>query len=71
MTTTMIEMPKVIEELKKNGLNIPVMVGGAVVNQEFADKIGAKYSKDALQAIEDVKKVLKKWPFLSFKLFFY
>ncbi|MBU0757455.1 MAG: homocysteine S-methyltransferase family protein [Nanoarchaeota archaeon] len=60
MTTTMIEMPKVIKMLRKEGLNIPVMVGGAVVNEEYAESIGAHYSKDAMQAIEDVKKVLGK-----------
>ena len=54
MTTTMEEMGIVIDELKKAGLhNIPVMVGGAVVTQDFAHSIGAKfYAKDAMQAVE-------------------
>ncbi|MCX6112973.1 MAG: homocysteine S-methyltransferase family protein [Proteobacteria bacterium] len=54
MTTTMEEMGIVIKELKKAGLhNIPVMVGGAVVTQDFANSIGAKfYAKDAMQAVE-------------------
>jgi len=54
MTTTMEEMEIVIKELKKAGLhNIPVMVGGAVVTQDFANSIGAKfYAKDAMQAVE-------------------
>ena len=59
MTTTMPEMPKVIDLLRKENLNIPVMVGGAVVTKEYADEIGAGYSKDAMQAIEDVKRILK------------
>lgn len=57
MTTTMIEMPKVIEKLRKNGFNIPVMVGGAVVNKEFAKDIGASYGKDAVDAVEKVKEI--------------
>ncbi|MEI6092335.1 MAG: homocysteine S-methyltransferase family protein [bacterium] len=54
MTTTMEEMGIVISELKKAGLhNIPVMVGGAVVTQDFANSIGAKfYAKDAMHAVE-------------------
>ena len=56
MTTTMDEMGTVISELKKQGLNIPVMVGGAVVTNEFAQSIGAKfYAKDAMQAVELLK----------------
>jgi 5-methyltetrahydrofolate--homocysteine methyltransferase len=53
MTTTMEEMAIVIEELKKNKINTPVMVGGAVITQDFADSIGAKYyAKDAMHAVE-------------------
>lgn len=57
MTTTMEEMAIVISELKKAGLhNIPVMVGGAVVTQDFAKSIGARfYAKDAMQAVELLK----------------
>ena len=56
MTTTMEEMGIVIKELKSHGLNIPVMVGGAVVTQEFAQSIGAKfYAHDAMQAVDILK----------------
>ncbi|MCE5299961.1 MAG: homocysteine S-methyltransferase family protein [Spirochaetia bacterium] len=52
MTTTMIEMPKVIELAKKEGLNVKFMIGGAVVTQSYADEIGADgYSKDAYDAV--------------------
>ena len=58
MTTTMDEMGVVVSELKKHGLNIPVMVGGAVVTNEFAQSIGAKfYAKDAMQAVDILKKL--------------
>jgi len=58
MTTTMDEMGLVIKDLKKEGINIPVMVGGAVVTDEFAKSIGAKfYAKDAMQAVEILKQL--------------
>src|SRR5512143_1525542 len=41
MTTTMVEMGAVIQELQRAGLPVKVIVGGAVVNQEFARQIGA------------------------------
>jgi 5-methyltetrahydrofolate--homocysteine methyltransferase len=58
MTTTMDEMGAVVSELKKQGVSIPVMVGGAVVTNEFAQSIGAKfYAKDAMQAVDILKKL--------------
>jgi len=57
MTTTMKEMPKVVKLLREEGLEIPVIIGGAVVSGEFADSIGAGYARDALAAIDEVKKV--------------
>ncbi len=57
MTTTMDEMGTVITELREQGLDIPVMVGGAVITNEFAQSIGAKfYAKDAMQAVDILKK---------------
>lgn len=60
MTTTMSEMKKVIEFAKANNLNSKIMVGGAVITQEYADEIGADaYSKDAADAVEVAKRILK------------
>jgi len=60
MTTTIMEMEKVIRKLKERNLKIPVIIGGAVVTQSFADKIGASlYAKDALQAVEKLKGFLQ------------
>jgi len=51
MTTTMGAMVEVIEGLDKEGLKIPVIVGGAVVTGKFAKSIGAAgYAKDAIDA---------------------
>ena len=56
MTTTVENMKKTIEALKENGINSKVFVGGAVVTEEYAQKINADYySKDAKSAIEIAK----------------
>jgi len=61
LTTTMIHMPEVIEALKEAGLReeVKVIVGGAPVTQEYAEKIGAGgYAPDAANAVAVVKKLL-------------
>jgi 5-methyltetrahydrofolate--homocysteine methyltransferase len=56
MTTTMTEMETVIKLAKKLGLSFKFMIGGAVVDQHYADKIGADgYSVDALAAVKLAK----------------
>jgi len=55
LTTTMPYMGVVIEELDKRGIlkTLPVMVGGAPLNQEFADAIKAtSYGRDAAVSSE-------------------
>jgi len=53
MTTTMGEMPKVIQALKDSGSPAKVLVGGAVVTKQFAKEIGADgYAKDGVSAAE-------------------
>ena len=59
LTTTMGEMKRVTDILKAEKINIPVMVGGAVVNQEYADSIGAHYSKDAVDGVHIAKTLLR------------
>lgn len=60
MTTTMMEMKRVVELSKKAGLRAKIMIGGAVITQSFADEIGADgYSKDAQEAVALVKKLLE------------
>lgn len=61
LTTTMVEMKRVIEALKEAGLRerVKVMVGGAPVTQEFADEIGADgYAPNASLAVEKAKALL-------------
>ncbi len=52
MTTTMTQMQKVIQAAKDAELRAKIMVGGAVITQEYADEILADgYSKDAASAV--------------------
>ena len=60
MTTTMREMERVVRAFREELPGTPVLVGGASVNQEFADRIGAAgYSRDALGAVKLVHRLLK------------
>ncbi len=60
MTTTIKSMEKTIQELKNNGFKGYVMVGGAVVTEEYAQKIGADYyAKDANDSAKIAKEVFK------------
>lgn len=59
MTTTMMRMKEVVELVHKNHLPYKVIIGGAVVSQNFADEIGADgYSKDANEAVKLVDRLL-------------
>jgi 5-methyltetrahydrofolate--homocysteine methyltransferase len=59
MTTTVGQMPVVIESLRGAGCRSVVMVGGAVVTKRFADSIGADgYAKDAAGAVGVLKELL-------------
>jgi 5-methyltetrahydrofolate--homocysteine methyltransferase len=59
LTTTMPGMEKTIKVLKDSGLNVKVMIGGAPVTQEYADKIGANgYAPDAASAVDLAKKLV-------------
>jgi 5-methyltetrahydrofolate--homocysteine methyltransferase len=58
MTTTMKSMEDIIEELRDNGIDCPVMVGGAVLTEDYAKTMGADYyAKDAKEAVEIARKV--------------
>ncbi|MBR5155003.1 MAG: homocysteine S-methyltransferase family protein [Clostridia bacterium] len=58
MTTTVPAMEETIGLLRKQNKDIKVMVGGAVLNQEYADMIGADfYAPDAMAAVRISEKV--------------
>ena len=61
MTTTMMEMKTVVERAKEMGVKAKIVIGGAVVTQDFADEIGADgYSSDAREAVKVVSRLLEQ-----------
>jgi 5-methyltetrahydrofolate--homocysteine methyltransferase len=58
MTTTVRSMEETIKALRENNLDCTVMVGGAVLNEEYAKNIGANYyAKDATQAVKIAREI--------------
>ncbi len=52
MTTTVPAMEETIKQLRMSAPDCKIIVGGAVLTQEYADKIGAdRYAKDAMEAV--------------------
>ena len=52
MTTTVVYMKETIQLLREQAPGVKVMVGGAVLTQEYADNIGADfYGKDAMASV--------------------
>lgn len=61
LTTTMASLQTTVEALKAAGLtdNVRVMIGGAPITQEYADKIGAHgYAPDAASASEKARELV-------------
>jgi 5-methyltetrahydrofolate--homocysteine methyltransferase len=58
MTTTVINMEKTIQALRKEGLDCKIMCGGAVLTKEYAEHIGADcYVKDAMASVRFAQEV--------------
>lgn len=61
MTTTVVSMEETIRLLREQAPGCSVMVGGAVLNQEYADMIGADfYGKDAMQSVYYAQRLFKE-----------
>ncbi len=61
MTTSMLAMPKVIEMIKKRNPNVKIMVGGAPVSGEVADKYGADgYADNASNAVQEAIRMVSR-----------
>lgn len=59
MTTTMQRMREIVEAAKEEGITAKIIIGGAVITQEYADEIGADgYSKDAADAVKLAKSLM-------------
>jgi corrinoid protein of di/trimethylamine methyltransferase len=63
LTTTMVVQRDVIEALEDAGMRdkVKVMVGGAPVNREWAEEIGADgYAEDAMRAVEIARELMEQ-----------
>ena len=59
MTTTMQRMWEIVAAAKEEGITAKIIIGGAVITQEYADEIGADgYSKDAADAVKLAKSLM-------------
>ncbi|HON57378.1 MAG TPA: cobalamin-dependent protein, partial [bacterium] len=59
MTTTMTQMKNVVDLAKQNDINAKIIIGGAVITQEYCDEIGADgYAQDALAAVKLLDRLL-------------
>ena len=59
MTTTMQRMRAIVAAAKEEGITAKIIIGGAVITQEYADEIGADgYSKDAADAVKLAKSLM-------------
>jgi 5-methyltetrahydrofolate--homocysteine methyltransferase len=59
LTTTMPGMEKTIKAVKEAGIGVKVMIGGAPVTQDYADRIGADgYAPDAASAVDIAKSLV-------------
>lgn len=52
LTTTMMHMQETVKALRKARFKVPVIIGGAPVNDSYAKSIGAIYARDPQAAIE-------------------
>ena len=61
MTTTVPSMEETIKLIREAGLDTKVVVGGAVLTQDYADMIGADYyAKDAMETVRYAEELFKK-----------
>ena len=60
MTTTLASMERTVKLLKERLPNVKTVVGGAVLTEEYAERIGAsKYAKDAMDTVRYTEEVIK------------
>jgi methanogenic corrinoid protein MtbC1 len=60
MTTSMLNMPDVIKRIRAKNPKVRIMIGGAPVNPEVAEKYGADgYAKDAGTAVDEAIRLLR------------
>ncbi|MGE4557118.1 MAG: homocysteine S-methyltransferase family protein [Desulfovibrionaceae bacterium] len=60
MTTTMVRMKDTVDLVREKGLHAKILIGGAVVTEQFCESIGAHgYATDAVSAVKLATKLAK------------
>ena len=52
MTTTLDNLAGTVKYLRDNDVEVPILIGGAVVNKMMADKLGCIYCRDGIEAVK-------------------
>jgi 5-methyltetrahydrofolate--homocysteine methyltransferase len=61
LTTTMVYMKVVIDDLRLNNVAVPIIVGGAPINRAYAESIGATaYARTASDAVDVVRRLMSQ-----------
>jgi 5-methyltetrahydrofolate--homocysteine methyltransferase len=60
MTTTMGKMKETIELARAEKIDVPFILGGAVVTEEYARSVGAHYAADGVEAAAVLERVIRK-----------
>ena len=59
LSTTMMEMKGTVEAVRDSGLDVKIMIGGAPVNRQFCDEIGADfYGRDSVSGRDYARRVI-------------
>lgn len=62
LTSTMPQLQTTIQQLERYRRKLYIVIGGAPVTQQYADKIGADgYASDAASAVDKVRELMAKY----------
>ena len=60
MTTTMVNMQDAVDLMREAHLGCEVLIGGAVVTDDYASSIGVHYAKDGVEAVRVAQKLMSR-----------
>jgi len=60
MTTTVLNVGEVVRVLKEASIDVPVVAGGASMNEELAQRFGCYYARDAQEAVKLCKHLMER-----------
>ncbi len=60
MTTTVWRVKELVDLLTERGIKVVVIAGGASMNKDLAERFGVFYAKDAIEALEFCKEIIKR-----------